>query len=176
MQLIAAVVRVSGSFSLKLLRRCPHGIRSYGQGPTFAWVSSSGTDGLRPGSEPGGVSVGASYYGKESADIPADPEKSDQGAAHAKPVLSTYYGEELAGSPTASGEPFNPYGFTAAHPYLPLGTKLLVNYNGRSVIVMVNDRGPYGSDYELDLSSGAAQAIGLADVGSGVVGMEVLDP
>ena len=91
-------------------------------------------------------------------------------------MLSTYCGEELAGSPTASGEPFNPYGFTAAHPYLPLGTKLLVNYNGRSVIVMVNDRGPYGSDYELDLSSGAAQAIGLADVGSGVVGMEVLDP
>ncbi len=121
-------------------------------------------------------SVGLSYYGKESAHTPADSEKSDRGTAHTEPVLSTYYGEELAGSPTASGEPFNPYAFTAAHPYLPFGTKLLVSYNGRSVIVMVNDRGPYGSDYELDLSSGAAQAIGLADAGGGVVDMEVLDP
>jgi rare lipoprotein A len=121
-------------------------------------------------------SVGSSYYDKELADTPADSEKSDHGATHTESVLSTYYGEELAGSPTASGEPFNPYGFTAAHPYLPFGTKLLVSYNGRSVIVMVNDRGPYGSDYELDLSSGAAQAIGLADAGGGVVDMEVLDP
>ena len=87
-------------------------------------------------------SVGSSYYDKELADTPADSEKSDHGATHTEPVLSTYYGEELVGSPTASGEPFNPYGFTAAHPYLPFGTKLLVSYNGRSVIVMVNDRGP----------------------------------
>jgi rare lipoprotein A len=90
-------------------------------------------------------------------------------------MLSTYYGAELAGSPMALGEPFNPYGFMVAHPYLPLGTKLLISYNGRGMIVMINDRGSYGSDYGLDLSSGAAQAIGLANAGGGVVDIEVLD-
>src|SRR5215217_5874887 len=44
---------------------------------------------------------------------------------------ASYYGEEFAGDPTASGEPYDPYGFTAAHPYLPLGTELLVSYYGQ---------------------------------------------
>lgn len=93
--------------------------------------------------------------------------------SEAEPVTSSYYGEELAGSPTASGEPFNPYSFTAAHPYLPFGTQLQVCYQG-CVTVTVNDRGPFVAGRGLDLSLGAAQAIGLVPVGVGVVDVTVL--
>ena len=86
----------------------------------------------------------------------------------AEPVVATYYDGAFAGAPTASGDPYDPYGFTAAHPYLPLGTELLVSYDGSSVIVTVNDR----CDCGLDLSLGAARAIGLA--GPVPVDVEVL--
>lgn len=92
--------------------------------------------------------------------------------AGAEPVAATYYGEAYVGAPTASGELYDPYGFTAAHPYLALGTELVVNYNGRSVIVRVNDRCACG----LDLSLAAAQAIGLTDVGAASVDMQILEP
>jgi rare lipoprotein A len=95
-----------------------------------------------------------------------------QKAAQTEPVLTTYYGEELAGNPTASGEPFNPYDLTAAHPYLPFGTMLTVTYNDRSVTVRVNDRGPFVPGRGLDLSLGAAQMIGLTDSGPAVVEVE----
>jgi rare lipoprotein A len=87
------------------------------------------------------------------------------GYAETKASLASYYGAELAGQPTASGEPFNPYGFTAAHKTLPLGTELVVSYGGRSVEVVVNDRGPYSSGRELDLSQGAAEYLGLTYAG-----------
>ena len=87
------------------------------------------------------------------------------GYAETKAGLASYYGAELAGQPTASGEPFNPYGFTAAHRTLPLGTKLVVSYGGRSVEVVVNDRGPYAGGRELDLSQGAAEYLGLTYAG-----------
>jgi rare lipoprotein A len=87
------------------------------------------------------------------------------GYAQTKTGLASYYGPELAGQPTASGEPFNPYGFTAAHKTLPLGTRLIVSYGGRSVEVTVNDRGPYSGGRELDLSQGAADYLGLTYAG-----------
>ena len=87
------------------------------------------------------------------------------GHALTKTGLASYYGAELAGQPTASGEAFNPYGFTAAHKTLPLGTKLIVSYGGRSVEVVVNDRGPYSGGRELDLSQGAADYLGLTYAG-----------
>ncbi|HEV8224149.1 MAG TPA: septal ring lytic transglycosylase RlpA family protein, partial [Rubrobacteraceae bacterium] len=87
------------------------------------------------------------------------------GYAQTQTGLASYYGPELAGQPTASGEPFNPYGFTAAHRTLPLGTKLIVSYGGRSVEVTVNDRGPYSGGRDLDLSQGAADYLGLTYAG-----------
>jgi rare lipoprotein A len=87
------------------------------------------------------------------------------GYAQTTTGLASYYGAELAGQPTASGEPFNPYGFTAAHRTLPLGTKLIVSYGGRSVEVTINDRGPYSGGRELDLSQGAAEYLGLTYAG-----------
>ncbi len=96
------------------------------------------------------------------------------GNAETEQVLASYYGAELAGQPTASGEPFDPYGYTAAHPTLPLGTQLVVSYGGRSVEVIVNDRGPYGGGRGLDLSQAAADYLGLTQVGTDYVDYAVV--
>ena len=78
-------------------------------------------------------------------------------------VRATWYGNELRGHRTASGEMFNPSGMTAAHRSLPFGTCLVVGNpkTGRKVAVRVNDRGPFTPGVMLDLSSGAAEAIGM---------------
>jgi rare lipoprotein A len=76
--------------------------------------------------------------------------------------LATWYGPGLIGNRTANGEMFNPQALTAAHRSLPFGTQIRVTNvkNGRSVVVRINDRlGDPG--VEIDLSMGAAQAIGL---------------
>ena len=82
----------------------------------------------------------------------------------AQPMLSSWYGGYFHGRTTANGETYNMYGHTAAHKSLPFGTKLRVCYQG-CVDVRINDRGPYIGARELDLSYGAAQAIGLIDPG-----------
>ena len=84
---------------------------------------------------------------------------------------ASYYGFAHAGSPTASGEPFNPDGFTAAHKTLPFGSQLRVGYGGKSTVVTVNDRGPYAGGRDIDLSQAAAETIGLT--GPGVAPVEV---
>ena len=89
--------------------------------------------------------------------------------AKAEEALASWYGPGFSGLPTASGEPYDPFGFTAAHKTMPLGTELLIGYGGSSVEVVVNDRGPYVGERELDLSQGAAQAIGLVEAGVDVV-------
>jgi len=66
---------------------------------------------------------------------------------------------------TANGEHFNPNGYTAAHKTLPFGTKLRVTYNGKSIIVRINDRGPFIVGRQLDLTRGAAMALGCKGVG-----------
>ena len=77
-------------------------------------------------------------------------------------IASQYgVGDGYHGQRTANGERFNAYGLTAAHPSLPLGSKLKVTNqrNGRSVTVRINDRGPYAGGRILDLSYGAFAAI-----------------
>lgn len=85
---------------------------------------------------------------------------------------ASYYGSET-GSRTASGARYNPMGMTAAHRSLPFGTKLKVTHAGRSVIVTINDRGPFIRGRVLDLSKGAAKVIGLTGRGVGHVVAEV---
>jgi rare lipoprotein A len=85
---------------------------------------------------------------------------------------ASYYGSET-GSRTASGARYNPMGMTAAHRTLPFGTKLKVTHGSRSVVVTVNDRGPFIRGRVLDLSKGAASAIGLTGRGVGHVVAEV---
>ena len=79
-------------------------------------------------------------------------------------MLSSWYGGYFHGRTTANGETYNMYGHTAAHKTLPFGTKLRVCYQG-CVDVRINDRGPYIGSRELDLSFGAASAIGLIKPG-----------
>lgn len=81
--------------------------------------------------------------------------------AQADEVLASCYGAESGGL-TASGEPFVPGAMTTAHPYLPFGTELLVSHAGRSVVAVVNDRGPAAwTGRGLDLSCGAMGVLGL---------------
>jgi rare lipoprotein A len=87
--------------------------------------------------------------------------------------MASFYGNE-AGSRTASGQRFNQGAMTAAHRSLPFGTKLRVTHGGRSVVVTVNDRGPFIRGRVLDLSKGAASAIGLTSRGVGRVVAEVM--
>jgi rare lipoprotein A len=84
-------------------------------------------------------------------------------------MVASYYDYSLEGLETASGEPFDPEGYTAAHRTLPLGTRLLVSYRGESVRVTVNDRGPYVPGHDLDLSLAAARKIGLVGPGTAPV-------
>ena len=83
-------------------------------------------------------------------------------------MLASWYGPYFHGRLTANGERYNQYGLTAAHKTLPFGTRLEVCYRD-CVVVRVNDRGPYIGSRELDLSKGAADAIGLTSDGVGQV-------
>jgi rare lipoprotein A len=87
--------------------------------------------------------------------------------------MASFYGNE-SGSKTASGQRFNQNAMTCAHRSLPFGTKLKVTHGGQSVVVTVNDRGPFVHGRVLDLSTAAARAIGLASAGVGRVVAEVL--
>jgi rare lipoprotein A (peptidoglycan hydrolase) len=89
---------------------------------------------------------------------------------------ASYYGRGFAGRKTASGAIFYPDRLTAAHRFLPLGTKVRVTnlHNGQSVLVTINDRGPYIRGRHIDLSLGAARAIGMLGRGVAEVVMQVL--
>ncbi|MCA1537578.1 septal ring lytic transglycosylase RlpA family protein [Bradyrhizobium sp. NBAIM03] len=87
--------------------------------------------------------------------------------------IASFYGNE-SGSKTASGQRFNQNAMTAAHRSLPFGTKLRVTHGSQSVIVTINDRGPFIRGRVLDLSTGAARAIGLTSRGVGRVTAEVV--
>lgn len=82
--------------------------------------------------------------------------------APASAEIASWYG---SGYRTANGERFNPAGLTAAHRSLPFGTRVRVTYGARSVVVRINDRGPFIAGRTIDLSRGAARAIGLTGVG-----------
>ncbi len=95
------------------------------------------------------------------------------GGGHSFSGMASYYGNE-SGSKTASGARFNQNAMTCAHRSLPFGTKLRVTHGGRSVVVTVNDRGPFIRGRVLDLSTGAARAVGLTGAGVGRVTAEVV--
>lgn len=79
--------------------------------------------------------------------------------------IASYYGPGFAGRKTASGTRFNPMGMTTAHRSLPFGTRLRVSHGSRSVVVTVTDRGPFIRGRVLDLSQGAARALGMGGTG-----------
>jgi rare lipoprotein A len=90
--------------------------------------------------------------------------------------VASYYGRHLAGARTASGQRFDPDALTCAHRTLAFGTKVQVTNpsNGESVVVTVNDRGPFHGNRVIDLSDAAAEEIGILGKGSGKVELAVL--
>lgn len=90
---------------------------------------------------------------------------------------ASWYGPGFHGRKTASGERFNANDMTAAHRFLPFGTRLRVvnEENGRSVVVRVNDRGPFAHRRIIDLAKGPAQALGLTSTGTGYVSLHQID-
>jgi peptidoglycan lytic transglycosylase len=91
--------------------------------------------------------------------------------------MASYYGNE-SGPQSASGAHINPSALTAAHRSLPFGTKVRVTNqsNGREVVVTINDRGPFVGGRVIDLSTGAADAIGMKGAGIARVKLEVVAP
>ena len=92
--------------------------------------------------------------------------------------VASWYGTKFHGQATANGEAYDLYGMTAAHKTLPLPSYVRVTNldNGKSVIVRVNDRGPFYSDRIIDLSFAAAKKLGYAETGTARVQVEGIDP
>ena len=114
------------------------------------------------------------HHVSEASESPRGGSRSDSwrdanasaaaGSGRSFSGMASFYGNE-SGSKTASGQRFNQNAMTCAHRSLPFGTKLRITHGGRSVIVTVNDRGPFVRGRVLDLSTGAARAVGLSGLG-----------
>ena len=91
---------------------------------------------------------------------------------------ASWYGEDFEGKPTASGEPYNMYELTAAHPSLPLGTFVRVTNlrNRRAVVVRINDRGPVVAGRIIDVSYSAAKVLSFQSQGIQRVRLDVVPP
>lgn len=113
-----------------------------------------------------------------SSVAPNQPVKPPQKMAQAanKGRKASWYGPGFHGRRTANGERFNQNDLTAAHRTLPFGTKVKVTnlHNGRSVVVRINDRGPFSRGRVIDLSKAAARIIGVFQSGTAPVVLEVL--
>ena len=105
------------------------------------------------------------------------PDASEPEGQAAGAGLASWYGAELAGHRTASGERFDPSDLTAAHRSLPLGSHVRVTdeRTGRSVVVRINDRGPYSGGRVIDLSQAAARELGIMGHGEARVSLALLD-
>lgn len=139
----------------------------------FALSACSGTDAQHPGP--------SSYYQQQAlAKRPAHPRP------YAAPTrqnsydivgIASWYGKPYHGRRTASGQVYNMYQMTAAHPSLPFGTRVVVTNldNGRSVVVTINDRGPFVRGRIIDVSRKAAGQLGFLNKGVTRVGVRVIE-
>ncbi len=109
----------------------------------------------------GHLKLGAPYKIGQRWYVPADEPGYD------KTGLASWYGNDFHGRKTANGEIFDMYALTAAHPTLPLPSYAYVTSTktGRTVLVRINDRGPYAHERVMDLSRRTAEALGLASAG-----------
>jgi len=91
--------------------------------------------------------------------------------------MTSWYGEDFDGQPTANGETYDMYSETAAHPTLPLGSivRVVNPRNHRSQVVRINDRGPYIQGRELDVSYAVARKLGFEERGTAKVRLELLE-
>jgi rare lipoprotein A len=117
---------------------------------------------LRPELTDGPLRIGAAYTIAGKRYVPANPDRFEQTG------LASWYGDELRGQRTANGEAFDPDGLSAAHPTLPMPSYIAVTSldTGRSIIVRVNDRGPFHTNRIVDMSMGAARHLAMAGHGA----------
>ena len=103
---------------------------------------------------------------------PAAPDGTDMGEG-----IASFYGRKFHGRPTASGQAFDMNALTAAHRTLPFGSQVRVTNtaNGKSVIVTVNDRGPFVRGREIDVSRAAAEQLGIVNAGHVRVALELIN-
>ena len=118
------------------------------------------------------VRIGEPYTINGRTYTPSDPSHYDEVG------LASYYGNELAGRPTANGESFRPEGISAAHRTLPLPSYVEVTAleTGRTILVRINDRGPFAGDRIIDLSLGAARQLGIVEQGTAAVRVRRVQP
>jgi rare lipoprotein A len=144
-----------------------HGGTAAGDGSSITRVDER----PRPNPAPRGASNSA-------AQVLADPNPFTDLAELDRYLEGTasWYGPGFHGGPTANGEVYNQYGMTAAHPMLPLGTKVEVENlgNARKVWLRINDRGPYKKGRILDLSKLAAERLGIVEEGTAEVRIRVI--
>jgi rare lipoprotein A len=106
------------------------------------------------------------------------PISASASAAYRQTGVGSWYGRRFHGQPTSSGEKYDMYAMTAAHPTLPIPSYARVTNlaNGRSVVVRINDRGPFHADRIIDLSYVAAWKLGYIESGSARVQVEAVLP
>ena len=124
-------------------------------------------DGIPWSTDPSDVDAGTS----QTAVRPAPAEGPDTGPPPLEEGEASWYGRRFHGRRTASGERFDMAALTAAHPWLPFGTRVRIRHveTGAEVEVRINDRGPFRGARIIDLSRAAARALGLAEAGAGRV-------
>jgi rare lipoprotein A len=128
-----------------------------------------------PSAEPTADFANAFAPFDDPAIVPVPAAPSDAAGTALNGGVASWYGAEFAGRRTASGERFDPGQYTAAHRTLPFGSKVRVSYGGRSVVVRINDRGPFSGHRVIDLSQAAAEDLGLRRAGSGRVELALLE-
>ena len=118
----------------------------------------------------------ASAVAAPDTDVVATPKAKEAAAESIGTGTASFYGPGLAGNPTASGETFDPKQLTAAHRTLPFDSRVRVTNtaNGRSVVVRINDRGPFAKGRIIDVSKAAAQQLGMVEKGTAPVRLELL--
>ena len=123
------------------------------------------------GLEPGEVVVPQHAVDIDTIEPAVEPAEQDLGSG-----IASYYGKRFAGRPTASGERFDPQQYTAAHRTLPFGSKVRVTNpsTGKSVVVRINDRGPFVKGRTIDVSRRAAEDLGIVSAGHGRVELDLL--
>jgi len=151
---VAATLLVGGS-ATEASAKSRHHHHHYAHRHHHHVAQAPSKDGAARASSSGESSSGGSSWRNANAAISAS-----SGTGRSFSGVASYYGNE-SGSKTASGQRFNQNDMTCAHRSLPFGTKLRVSAGGRSVVVTVNDRGPFVRGRVLDLSKGAARALGM---------------
>lgn len=152
----------------------PGGGYGYGDGPPPKDIDVSGLPDAVPRHEPITLAGNKSPYtvlGKTYQVMPSSKGFRQRG-------LASWYGNKFHGRTTSNGEIYSMYEMTAAHKTLPIPCYVKVTNleNGRSVIVRVNDRGPFHGDRVIDLSYAAAKKLGYSDQGTAKVEISVVDP